>query len=266
MKKKAKERERETTTSLSEKLSNDLSAKLEELNECYNNINYRLNSNKTKAFDDLTNNDIYKIHANIFMMCANSILVQQGKKFVVDDTNRNIIRFLLYYFNNCGLAMKIFPNSDYSLNKNILLVGDVGVGKTLIMDAFSLYLKETKNPRFFYSVSQTQLLNSYKLHNNIDKFIYNEEKSKNFEGEPMNLCLNDIGLQTTKYYGQDSQSVINELLYARYEIWATRGKFLHLTTNLDKNDIHQLFSDEFGRLNDRFKMYNVIPITGKSKR
>ncbi len=217
-------------------------------------------------FDDLSNETIYNLHMDMFLTCANNMLASQGRTFIVDEKNADIIKFLLYYFNNCQLALSVFPNRKYDLNKNILLIGDIGVGKTLIMDAFSLYLKETGNPRYFQCTSQTQLLNSYKLQNNIDKFIYNENETRSFSGNPYNLCLNDIGLQTQKFYGQDVKQVIDEFLYARYEIWATKGKFIHLTTNLDKQDIESLFNDEYGRLKDRFKMYNVVPIIGTSKR
>lgn len=217
-------------------------------------------------FDDLSNKGIFREHINFWLHCANAILKPQGRVFIEDESNMSVIKFLIYYFNNCPKALEVFPERNYDLAKNILICGDVGVGKTLIMDAFALYLEKCHNPRVFKSASQTQMLNYYKLCNNLDKFIYNEQKSGSFEGNPYNICVNDLGLQTQKFYGQDTKIIIDEFLFARYEIWSSHGKFLHITTNLDGQDIKQMFSDDYGRLIDRFKMFNVIPMTGASKR
>ena len=219
------------------------------------------------VYDDLSDAEIYNIHTNLLLNCANSILKRQNRTMIVDEYNRDTLRFLLYYFNNCPLALEVFPDADYSLKKNIFLYGAVGVGKTLIMDAFSMYLRQTANPRFFYNISQTQMLNYYKQYNSIDKFTFNQESnSKSFDGNPVNLCINDIGLQTSKFYGQDTKAIIDDFIYSRYEIWASQGKQVHITTNLDKDAIKQMFYDEYGRIADRFKMFNLLPLGGISKR
>lgn len=230
----------------------------------FDHISRTIVSRNATQYDDLHNEDIYQLHSRLVVKCANAVLAKQGRKFVIDDNNRDVLRFLLYYFNNCDKALEIFPQCD--LNKCIFLFGKAGVGKTVIMDSFSLYLKETKNPRAFYSTSQTQMLNYYRQHNSIDKFTFNENNTKSFEGEPVNICLNDLGLKTQKFYGTDMQMLIEEFLYARYEIWTSQGKFVHITTNLDRQDITDLFKDNFERLTDRLKMFNVIPINGESRR
>ena len=215
---------------------------------------------------DFTNSEIYSLHSSLVLSCANFILSKQQKKFVVDDTNRDIIRFLMLYFNRSPLAMEVFPDRGYSLNKNILLVGSVGVGKTLLMDVFALYLSKISSRLAYKVVSQTQMLNHFKQHNNIDLFTFNTSERGTFDGNPFSLCLNDIGLKTQRFYGNDTETIIEEFLYARYEIWEQQGKFTHLTTNLDKQEIEELFYDKHGRLADRFKMFNVIPLKGNSRR
>lgn len=209
----------------------------------------------------------YNKHAKLLIACANDILAPQGREFIVDDDNRDVLRFLLYYFNQCPLAMSIYPDSAYSLDKNIFLCGEVGVGKTLMMDAFSMYLQLTNNPNAFRSVSVTQLLNWYKLHENIDYYTYNTERSRyGIEGNPFNVCLHDIGLQNQKYYGQNTQLVVNEFFYARDEIYTQQFKKTHVTTNLDFCEIEQKFDDGYGRLIDRFKNFNIIALGGESRR
>ena len=162
----------------------------------------------------------------------------------------------------------MFPERGYKLHKNLLIQGGVGAGKTLLMQIFSEYLRRTKNPRFFHNVSVTQMVNYYTIHNNLDRFTYFEEESKGFQCKPENVCLNDIGIQDRTFFGMDTGLLTDEFLHARNEIWTQFGKFAHLTTNLDNKELEKRFkrNDGYGRLVDRFKTYNVIPLPGKSRR
>lgn len=184
--------------------------------------------------------------------------------FIIDDYNRDLLKFLTYYFNECKLAENIFIDKEYKLHKNILLLGSPGVGKTIIMKIFSDYLHLTKNHNNFNNVSVTQMMNYYKINSNIDRYTYNEKESSSFEGSPVNICLNDIGLEVAqKNYGTDLDTVIDEFLYARYEIYQNNFKKYHLTSNLTVKD----FKTKFGeRLVDRFKSFNVIILDGESRR
>ena len=218
---------------------------------------------------DLQDEGTYKAHANLLLYIANNIvLARQRRQFVIDDNNRDIIRFLLYYFNGCPLAEEVFPGRGYKLHKNVMLQGGVGVGKTLLMQIFSEYLMRIRSPRFFYNLSVTQMVNYYTLHNNLDRFTFNEEENKGFQCTPVNICLNDIGIQDKTFFGMDTGLLTDEFLHARNEIWTQYGKCAHLTTNLDDKSLRKRFerNDGFGRLIDRFKTYNIIPMGGVSRR
>ncbi|WP_290054983.1 hypothetical protein [uncultured Muribaculum sp.] len=221
---------------------------------------------------DLADPDNYKAHVELFIAIANNIvLAPQRRHFEIDDHNKQVLRFLMYYFNGCPLAEEVFPGRGYKLHKNILLQGGVGVGKTMLMQVFAEYLRRTGNPRAFFNVSVTQMVNYYTIHNNIDRFLYNEEGSTGFKINPVNLCLNDIGVENRPFYGIDTLTIVNDFLHARNEIWTTSDvdrKCAHLTTNLTIEQLKQLFEqkDGYGRIIDRFKTYNIIPITGQSRR
>lgn len=218
---------------------------------------------------DLQDEEAYKAHANLLLYIANNVvLARQRRQFVIDDYNRDIIRFLLYYFNGCSLAEDVFPGRGYKLHKNVMLQGGVGVGKTLLMQIFSEYLMRIRSPRFFYNLSVTQMVNYYTLHNNLDRFTFNEEENKGFQCTPVNICLNDIGIQDKTFFGMDTGLLTDEFLHARNEIWTQYGKCAHLTTNLDDKALRKRFerNDGFGRLVDRFKTYNIIPMGGVSRR
>ena len=227
--------------------------------------------NAEKQFADLTNHNIYIQHCQLLTYIANTVcLAPQHRKFEIDDNNRDVLRFLLYYFNNCPLAEEVFPNKHYKLHNNLLIMGDVGTGKTMMMQIFSEYLRATKNSNFFENVSVTQMTNYFTMHNNIDRYTYNEENSKGFRPQPVNICLNDIGVENRPFYGIDTRTIVEDFLHARNEIWTMTAidqrKFAHLTTNLDLKKLKETFSDDFGRLVDRFKTYNIIVLKGESRR
>lgn len=223
-----------------------------------------------EAYPDLSDHSVYEMHSRLFMYIANNIVMaSQHREFVIDDDNRLVIRFLLYYFNNCPLAEDVFPGRGYKLHKNIMLQGGLGVGKTMIMQCFSEYLKRINSPRFFHNLSVTQMVNYYTIHNNFDRYTFYEEDSKGFMPKPENVCLNDVGLNDDKiFYGMNTSVLTDDFLLARNDIWAGWDKFAHITTNLDEKALIARFTkgDKYGRLVDRFKTYNVIPVTGKSRR
>ena len=236
------------------------------LNRCIQRTCEKMRKEQLQS-QNLANKDVFNAHANALLWVANNVvLAHQRRKFVVDDNNRDVLRFLLYYFNGCPLAEDVFPGRGYKLHKHIMLQGAVGTGKTLLMQVFSEYLHITENPRFFHNLSVTQMVNYYTLHNNLDRYTFNEEENKGFKCEPVNICLNDIGVQSTKFYGTDTETLTNEFLHARNEIWTQYHKMAHLTTNLTNEQLKQKYRDGFGRLLDRFKTYNIIPLTGDSRR
>lgn len=224
------------------------------------------------SFPDLSDPEIFKCHWNLLWSVAEDIvLAPQRRKFVVDDNNKEVIIFLLYYFNNSQLAEQVFPDKRYKLAKPLLIRGDKGVGKTFLMQLFSEYLRRTKNPNFFYNVSVTEMVNYYTINNNLNRYTYNDrsgiKEDNTFDGcRPSNVCLNDVGLQTQSFFGQDGKKLVTEFLHARYEIWTQWNCRGHLTTNLSVRALSKEFSDPYGRTVDRFKSYNIIELTGTSRR
>lgn len=225
-----------------------------------------------RSFPDLSDPNILKWHLEFLFQVANNIvLAPQRRKFVVDEHNRQIILFMLYYFNNCTLAEQVFPDKRYKLAKPLLIRGDKGVGKTFLMQLFSEYLRRTNNPNFFFNVSVTEMVNYYTINNNLNRYTYNDrsgqKEDRSFDGcRPSNVCLNDVGLQTQTFFGQNGKKLVTEFLHARYEIWTQWNCRGHLTTNLSVEKLKQEFADDYDRTIDRFKSYNIIEMTGASRR
>lgn len=224
------------------------------------------NTIRTGAFDNLSDAGTFAKHAKIVAQCGDVIMAKQFREFVVDDSNKLVLRFLLYYFNNNPLAETVFPNSGYRICNNIMICGSVGVGKTMLMQVFEKYLRVTDNPNTFHNLSVTQMINYYKIHNHLDQYTYNEKASNKFEGNPVNVCLNDIGLNTHNHFGVNTKELVVDFFHARNEIWSQQSKYAHITTNLTPLEIKEYFKDGHNRLADRFKTYNVINLTGDSRR
>jgi len=238
----------------------------EKINKIYQRLEKEYEMIKSVSADDLSNEETFKQHIILLLSIGNVRLAGENKKFVIDADNKKVIHFLLYYFNGCEKAESMFADKDYKLHKNLMLCGKVGVGKTLLMQIFSDYLKKTDNKNAFENLSVTQMVNYYKLNNHLDKYTYNEGEGKTFEGNPINICLNDIGLQTHLHFGTDTKVLVSDFFHARSEIWGQQRKFAHITTNLSPAEVKSYFNDDFGRLADRFKTYNVINLKGESRR
>ena len=223
-----------------------------------------------RAFPDMSDQAVYSLHSKLFLHIANEIVIApQRRKFIVDDNNRDILHFLLLYFNNSPLCEDVFPGRGYKLHKNIMLQGAPGCGKTMLMQCFSEYLRRINSPRFFHNLSVTQMVNYYTIHNNFDRYTFFEENGQGFMPRPENICLNDVGLNDDKvFYGMNTSVLTDDFLLARNDIWTAYDKFAHITTNLDNEALEKRFTrgDQYGRLVDRFKTYNVIPLTGASRR
>lgn len=213
---------------------------------------------------DLLNPEEYNRHLALIKNIGDTILSREGRRFVIDGNNAEVIRFMLLYFNDHKECEDVFPDYHHVLEKNLLIVGEAGTGKTMLMEIFSKYLYLTKNRLYYHNTSMVRLMNYYKVHSHINKFTFNESKEA-AKCEPLALCLNDIGLEveSQKSYGTDIRDVVDEFLYARYEIYQQWYIRTHLTSNYDVEDFKKRFNY---RINDRFKSYNLVPLTGASRR
>ena len=215
---------------------------------------------------NLEDPDQYRVHAELIKGIGDNYMLREFTDYQVDDHNRKVLQFLTYYFNGCKLAEQVFPSENYKIHKNILLIGEPGTGKTMIMQIFADYLRITENENRFQNISMTQLMNYYKINGHIDRYTFNELADlKAFEGSPFNVCLNDLGLMTEKQksFGTTLTQVTDEFLFARYEIYQQYNKRYHITSNLTVKDLRGRFED---RLMDRFKSFNIIELRGESRR
>lgn len=164
-------------------------------------------------------------------------------KFVVDDNNREIIQILCEYFTED----KAFESRGYSFDKGIMLHGNVGCGKTKLMEMFA------SNPYKSYSLRACKEItdNYYRALNkkedpniHLDVF-YNKINTgaphKFFGHTELGFCFDDLGTDEEKKHFGNNLNVMGEILLARYNRKHELKGFTHITTNLTADQIEEAY-------------------------
>lgn len=175
-----------------------------------------------------------------------------------DDSNILIIENLCYYFSDD----KLFEGD---LNKGLLLVGGVGIGKTTIMQFFK------RNQKASYRVMSCREIESdfsAEGEKSVQYCSYNIPIAINaspFGHQEIGFCFDDLGTEANaKHYGKE-KNVMAEIILNRYD---NNIPFpcTHITTNLTAAQIKEQYGT---RVTDRMKeMFNIItfPKDAKSRR
>ena len=191
-----------------------------------------------------------------------------GENFDLDQDNENVVTLLIHYFNHSAEFEKLQSEQNYKLHKGIMLVGPVGTGKTGLFETFREYCKTADLTDETFRIAKTRDIGKhYMQFQNLNRFTFNEHLTplNQKTATPQHWLFDDLGLEPTsiKYYGNEINPTA-ELMLDRYEVFVKSAKKTHITTNLDANDIAELYGL---RIADRFReMFNVIPLLGASRR
>lgn len=139
--------------------------------------------------------------------------------------------------------------------KAILLVGDIGVGKSVIMRVFNMIFR-----RYKYVHARRQIERTFKEFGQVE---FLREYGYDLK---MSLCIDDVGTEETEqmHYG-NKISLIGELLLERYDLFKSQPEYVtHLVSNLTTNQMEE----RYGKRNfDRLKeSSNLVTWTGASLR
>ena len=185
--------------------------------------------------------------------------VNTGRYFEIDDQNQHVMDILSRYFTGDESISEL----GYSLKKGIMLLGNVGCGKTTIMKYFA------KNPKQSYLVTScrkpAELFEEYGSPE-MERYYSNEPAPANniFRQENFGYCFDDLGTEETmvKHFG-NTKNVMTEILLNRYEKIDSLGFSTHLTTNLSFDEIQSLYGT---RVRSRMReMFNVITFDPNAK-
>lgn len=189
----------------------------------------------------------------LFRECCKSVC----PAFVVDTRNKDIMNSLYQYL--------VGMNGALDRKKGLLLWGDIGTGKSTIINIVRMFDKMSKGRSFngyhiggFQVQSASYLSNLYAERGieSLNMYTYNNSN-------PIPLAIDELGREPcpAKHFGTE-MNVIQYLLQCRYEL---RGACItHITTNLSPRDVQAKYGSYIAdRVNE---MFNVIELKGSSRR
>jgi len=149
--------------------------------------------------------------------------------------------------------------------KGLMLCGPIGCGKTSLMKLMQLLLpneqrymvKPCRDVSFEFQKDGFEVIHRYSKRS----FTITPGRKT-----PKPICFDDLGAeQNLKHFGSEC-NVMAEILLSRYDLFISDHLITHLTTNLDVDDIEELYG---ARVRSRLReMVNLIhwPANSSDKR
>lgn len=213
------------------------------MNNLIESLQQILNNERSKAksrriFIELSADNFKKV----FLLNANIELAKRNIniEFLIDEKNKDIVNQLYWY----AVGSKKF-NGD--IQKGIMLVGNLGTGKTLIMSAFLNTLENASN----------KIITRFNAKEVFEKL---KEKEPDFY-KIRPLFIDDVGKEPNivNDYGTKI-APISDLFALRYDF----GAWTFITTNHGGEELLEKYGSS---TIDRFKeMFNIIKLNGESRR
>lgn len=171
-------------------------------------------------------------------------VTKPSAKFEISERNKPIIEGLFWWFFND-------PRSCYDLNKGIMIKGGKGTGKTTLVKSFQRLFKSL-HQSFAFQTAQTIALD-FASNGEVDFWLRDKT-----------MAIDEIGREEKAKYFGNGLSVIGYILHERYSIWQSKGITTIVTTNLDSDEIEDMYGEI---IRDRCKeMFNHIVLDGDSRR
>lgn len=206
------------------------------------------NPNRQRTFSSTCPPEQFKKR---FLHAATKRLFIPGEAFIVDDQNKEVINQLYFYL----IGGQQFHGE---LGKGIILIGSVGAGKTVIMNAFLDVLSSVAEfPDAEHSVAATSVRRL--ASRNLNERMKEEEDTVYKRLYTQLLYVDDLGKEPQKVndFGTTSKP-FEDFIEVRYR---KRGLTFG-TSNLTLEDMPYS-----GHCKDRVKqMFNFIILPGKTRR
>ena len=181
------------------------------------------------------------------------MLAERGMSFEFDNYNKQVLDNLVRYY----IRDTTF---DGVLDKGICLFGDVGRGKTFLMEVFSTFAITYDLPTAFLLIDMKSVSREAQ-----------EQGAKIVTQHTQGIrSYDDVGFEEKANNFGNKICVFTELINICYNKFVKSGKLCHITTNLAMDASFGLgtFNEHYGaRVTDRCKeMFNFIYLGGESKR
>lgn len=191
--------------------------------------------------------------------CHEFFIERFNKEFIIDNENRQIISHLSKYFSNDPE----FNVGNFSLNKGIMIMGNVGTGKSWLMSFF-----QKNKKRCFTIKSCDEISEDYLIYKEDTGNVYSTPIEKPlhdpavFFQKHIGYCFDDLGTEQLKNSFGNKKDVMADILFQIYN--KKDFEKFHITTNLNEKDLEERYGS---RLYSRFsEMFNVFVYDGKDRR
>lgn len=205
-----------------------------------------------------TSNELF----NMFCDFADARLKAEGKEFIVNKDNKEIIRALVLYFTE-------HPEGSLNLNKGIYLMGTVGTGKTKLMSLLNAW---PLNKRRFHEIRCKEIQRAFTINGMTELYQYGKNSYRmkhnircRERGYAISYMFDDFGEEKSSKSWGNEVLVMEDILQDRWVEFETTGMLTHITTNIQDG---KLIQEIYGiRVRDRIRgMFNTIKLNGKSFR
>lgn len=205
---------------------------------------------------------------NKFTEKAEMVMSLQNRDFVINDQNKEVINTMILYFakHSDFLSAKNILGGEPTFKKGILLLGNVGSGKTILMDIFKRAVSDNRSPFMKKSQAFTTVFAK-----DLPYLIESEglgamkkytDQYKKEDGEARNNIINieDIGAEKKeKHLNYGSQyDLIDTLIDVRNRHLTFSGIITHGTTNHNAKQLSELYDERF--VSRLYSTFNIIPL------
>jgi hypothetical protein len=200
---------------------------------------------------------------NTFLSNAKAI----EPRFRRDENCEAVIDLIVQYMRGDELFLKM--DEAYTHNKGLLIMGQVGSGKTLIMKTFmrlqykfESYSRYPGSRSIYYSIDSYAVAHAYQKKGYeifSEQFVTDTLERINLKQD--NLLIDDIGSEPVISHYGNVTNVIGELLTMRYD---NKRVSTYSTSNLDAKTLKQHYGERtFSRMKE---MFNFINLKGSDRR
>ena len=191
--------------------------------------------------------------------------IGQKRKYLIDEYNEKEIEQILKWSYND----KSFEVGNFSLKKGLLILGNVGSGKTMFLKILEnskinpyVYITEDK-VKLDYQLGGVKKISQYG-YNSYEIDLSKEQKVRDVN-KPIVYCFDEFGdgEKIIDHFGTKID-VMRKIIMDRYDEFFDNGLRTIISTNLTMEQIKERYGS---RIEDRFnELFNRIIFKGKSRR
>ena len=192
----------------------------------------------------------------IFFDTANSL----HPGYTIDEENKTVIQALLKYFTGNPDFETSMEFPGLSLRKGILLAGNIGTGKSMLMGI----LRDCRLSGKHFGIKPCrELAQNFALEGvrGIELCGLRAVRYVNGRQKIGHMLFDDLGAEKPAVYYGNTVNVMEEILLDRYEHFIKHGLLTHITTNKDLSELEALYGSRV--VSRMHEMFNFLVLGGE---